>query len=390
MILNVSRFKSASCWRNAFNRHHRRWATSHSINLVDGGAFHDGVAYGMATKNWGEKGLPIIAQCHDAESGQLVQSARNAYGAAKMRFDVEKLKATIPPEQSYLLEDHWDLVCEMIYAYQRDYQDEDYVVIQPECEFDVVLPQTWHSCIWLHWWDAEEQVEKWGPPEPDKILRGSVKDPHGPVLFNNVPIMLHLQHREQCRCWQPHRFVGKTDAIVNWKHLVWLLEHKTTSIQGDPFWGQWDLDIQPTAYIYGIWRSIGLKPKGFILNGLYKPSEAQVAAWNKKRKNGAPLTAKEYIRLEHRGYLRTDEDLMRVERQLVHLCDEWESRIKSGVFDMRPVAGNCMAYNRRCDYHTACLAHDEPGCERAFTPKEDDYVDKKLVQILKGEDIKRC
>jgi hypothetical protein len=360
MIINISRMKAArTCWHKAFNNYHRDLEGARSMNLVDGGAMHEGIAHGMATKDW------------DA-----------ALTLADDKFAVEAAGATIPPEQTYLIDQHRALVRKMVETYRDNYTDADYDVLQPECIFDVTLPESWHSCIWRHWWDLEEGCEVWGAPDPDKVLRGSVADPH--------EFLEHLlDQREGCACWTPHRFVGKTDNIIAWKHNIWLQEHKSTALAGPQFWDQWLLDIQPTGYMYGVWRATNVRPSGFILNAIIKPSEAQVASYNKRRKFGEDKAVVDYVTFERQAFLRSEEDLSRFEHQAVNLCNEWEDRIKKGYFDMSPTPGACLAYNRRCDFFAACLAHDEPREMSALGPRKHDYVNDKYeyVQITQGDKI---
>jgi len=126
--------------------------------------------------------------------------------------------------------------------------------------------------------------------------------------------------------------------------------------------------------MYGIWRALGIAPHGFIVNALIKPSESQVANWNSKRKYGEAKGIVDYIKYSREPYLRTREDLERVERQLIDLCNEWERRILEGRFPLSNVTGACQLYNRKCDYHSACLAHDAPSEFEGMSETEDDYV----------------
>jgi hypothetical protein len=354
MIINFSRSKTFHlCQRKAFNWHHRGLEGQRSMNLVDGGAFHKGVAVGRATKDWSQ-----------------------AYAEADRLFDEDVKKSPIPEEQIYLIEDHRELIHQMIKCFQDHYEHETYQIIQPECEFDVPLPHSSHNCIFIHWRSRVDGRDYFTPPTPEDILLHRVQTPHA-------------EPDRECFCWQPHRLVGKTDAVVSWNNSIWLDEYKTTSIQGQQFWDQWVMDLQPSVYLYGIWKSLGIRPRGFLLNSIFKPSEAQVSAWNKKRKYGPAKEEKDYIQFSREAFLRTEEDLMRTERLMLQTAMDWEEQVVSGSermmnrvpFQYNPGSMSCLNYNRKCDYWSACLSHEDPAELGALATRQADYVDVKLEAL---------
>lgn len=350
MILNISRARTFhQCKRRAFNYSHRRLSGTRSMNLVDGGAFHAGVAAGRATHDW-----------------------KIAREVAAVQFAEDVKKSDIPPEQLYLIEQHRELTEAMIRCFEEQYEHEVYQIVQPECVFDVVLPQSGHNCIFMHWVDSDDTIHINTPPSAEDILSHNVHTAHP---YGDDP---------ECACWQPHRFVGKTDAVVSWNGNLWLDEYKTTSIEGSQFWEQWQMDVQPTGYIYGIWKSLGIRPRGFLLNSIFKPSEKQVESWNKRRTVSAPREVKDYIRYSREAFLRTEEDLARFERWMLQTCIEWEREIVNPhtPFLYNPSSHTCMSYNRKCDYWSSCLSHEEPHELESLTPRgEYDYVEEKLYHI---------
>lgn len=352
MIVNISRAKTwFTCRRKYFDTYYRSLqGDRRSMNLVDGSAVHKGIAAGMATKDW------------DA-----------AQAEAMKQFDVDIQAATLLPEEAYLVEQHKRVVTRILEVYRDGYATESYQVIQPECEFEIELPGSEHNCINMHWLDRNGN-HHWTKPIAQDIIEG-VYSPHMNVIGT---------YDKDCACYQPHRFTGKTDAIVIWNGNIWLLEHKTTAISGQQFWSQWQLDIQPTGYIYGIWKALKVRPRGFVLNALVKPSEGQVASWNKSRKYGENKAIADYIKYEREPFLRTEEDLQRVEHQLIGVCNDIESSIIKGYeqgFYMSPVPGACVAYNRLCDFHAACSAHDSDSSLESLSRRDPDYVDEALVRI---------
>ena len=372
MILNCSRAKVAlTCWRKAFNHFHRSLEGPRSMNLVNGGAFHEAVAHGLATpadKNWDK-----------------------AVVEARRKFDEGVAAAGFLDVELWKVEQHWEVVVKMIEHYRDNYEREEYTIVQPECSFDVALPNTHHNCIFVHHLElvvdnaaCAHWEERWGPPTPSAIMEKRVASPHDPKGPNG---MLHSPELPQaCKCWQPHRLVGKTDAVIKWKGTLWLLEHKTSAIKGDQFWDQWHIDMQPTTYIYGIWKSLGIRPRGFVLDMIWKPSDKQIQSWNAKRTLGGPgKSVLDYMDYERQAFLRTEEDLARCEQQYIDIMNEWEMRIAgplAGVWPMANAGSACKLYNRRCDYWTACLTHDDPKEFEALGVRPDDYVVDKLYNIL--------
>lgn len=353
MIINSSRAQLAlKCWKETFNRVHRQLGGPKAFSLTDGAAMHRGIAYGLAKKDW---------------AGALV--------AARESFDEDKkaIKA-LPEEEAYIFDNHWQLVEKMIDCYREGFEGETYQILQPECEFDVKLPGTEHNCVWMH--HIQEGVgEVWGPPNSEAILAGIIHPAHR----NSQS----LAERVKCPCWQPHRLVGRTDGLALWNKALWLLEHKSSAISGENFWSNFRLTIQPTIYIYGIWKHLGLKPSGVLVNLITKPSEAQVANYNSKRKYGADKTIADYVTYSREGFLRTDEDLLRVEQQMIDLCNEWEWRIVNGKFPMSNIPQICTQYNRLCDFHGCCTSHDAASDLESLEKADPGYyVDVKLAALL--------
>ncbi len=390
MIISSSRALTTKCWQKVFNIYHKNLSGQKAQALTDGGSVHAAIAVGLATKDWN------LALKH---------------GEEYYKGDME-VADTLEGEE-YVYEEHLELVKALITKFAEGVQNETYEVIQPEASIDVAIPGSEHNCIWVHhmeWVRAEgaalrdvpryfqqfqiqheggRWVEKWGVPDPTAIEEGRIADPHMSGMIGGG---LFHEDDAQCPCWQPHRIVGQTDAIVSWNGLLWLLEHKTTSYTGEMFWAQWDLDLQPTLYLYGIWKQLGIMPRGVILNALSKPTGKQVAAWNAKRKDPSKAgRVQDYVGYERRAILREPADITRVEKNMVSLCNEWERRIIEN--DFRPALARtvCTEYNRRCDFHTPCMSHNEPNSFGGLYPRAPRYDDVKigeLVQIAKGKTTK--
>ncbi len=352
MITNFSRASLfLLCKKKCFNYHHRRIGGNLTFDLSMGTALHAGVARGLATKDW--------VGAHKVAADTFTESSK-------------PLVEAMLDEEKYTLPAFSAVVDRMIQVYQENFSDQEIEVIQPECEFDFPIDQSEHNCIFRHWRNRDTGEEFWRPPTADEIASGMVG-------------LAHHSPDPSCKCWGPHRVVGKTDAVVMWNtpsgRNLWLLEHKTSSREGEAFWDNFLLDLQPTTYLLGIWRTLGIRPRGFIINQIFKPSENQVKAWNSKRKYGAPKDVSDYIRYNRQAFLREDADLLRAESQYRDLCDEWEDRIVRNKWPMTNVSGICQLYNRKCAYHSLCLAHDSQDLIDSLPVRDADYVDAKYINI---------
>lgn len=350
MTLNHTRF-SESCWRRAFNRYHRRieGGRGSSFSLADGTAAHAGIAEGLAKKDW-----------------ELANTA------AKTAFDSDVTKMNLLPGEEFVAEDNWELTQAMIKLYRENYETEDIVMVQPEAEFEVPLTNQTHHCVFKHWQKRSTGAQVYRPPTAEEILGHEVT--HGDI-----------QHC-QGGCHTPHMVCGKIDGIFLWKGQLWIMDHKTTAQYPASWWPQWKLNYQPTIYMYGAMKALGIRPRGFIINAIFRPSDKQVTAWNAKRKSGT-LKVVDYLKYEREPFLRSNEDIERARREFVAKADEWEWRIVNGNFPLSPPPQQaCFSYNRECEFMPLCTNHDSPDTLEGFSDRgEYDYVEKSLYQIQEAK-----
>lgn len=349
MLMNISRLKDyIACPKKYFNRYHENLQGARNFNLIDGGAFHKGMAHGQATSNW-----------HAAVSLAKEQVTTDA--AANNLDEFEALE-------------HAELVEYLLSVAGDSWQQRGMSVVQPECEFTIPIPNTEHYDITMHWFNLHEGKSMWGMPDPESIRLKHVAAPHtimdGPA---------------KCDCWRPHYLMGRADGILLWQGAWWLQEHKTTklSLESDQFRDQWALDMQLTGYCYGIWQAMGIRPHGVVLNGIYKPSDKQVSYWQSRSKDPKPL--KEYTKFRSDIYERTEADCLRFARDFSAWLDKIEYDILHGTFLMSPLSMHCRSYNTPCDYHNMCINHDAQDYKDVLSIRQPDYVDDArthLYQIL--------
>lgn len=316
MIANWSRLSQfQECRRKSYNHDILRLASWREADaLVVGGGVHVGIATLFSTKNLQRA---LEAAEHDIRSrleGQLVL-----------------------PEERPSIELQIEWTKRAVTEFADQYNEHDVQVLWPEVEFCVPMPNSTHHCWFVH-----------------RILH-----PHDPYATCADEACVH-----------PHYFKGKTDAVVQWATKVWLFEHKTNSMMPDLFFKKFLLDAQPTGYIYGIWKTLGVKPEGFILNVIQKP--------NKRSKDQLQ------VGFAREPYFRSDEDLARFEREFVVLATDYENAMRlesEGVPACYMNTKACTNYSRQCYYMDFCQRHFVAAPDE-FTTRPEDYVEAEYRKIL--------
>lgn len=318
MIINISRGTTFdSCQMKAKYWYELGLKSKREADpLVFGGAIHKAYAHFFSTQD--------------------VQGAKDAL-ESEVRERIENV-FLLPEEKA-----HYEKMIEQgkcaVEQYSQHYSKQPFTVLHPEVRFTVALPGTEHHCWYAH-----------------------------KLLYPDVPFERHIMGDggpEPHSCWQPHYLTGVTDAVIMWDQMVWLLEHKTTAYMSDDYFLQWVLDHQPTGYIYGIWKAIGLRPHGFILNVIKKPP-----------KNARDQFAFGFSR---EPFLKTDEDLQDFEREMIILANDYERVAAGNLWRKNPKS--CRSYNRTCYFHDLCKRFGvvEPG---EFDQRDQDYVEEQYYTLL--------
>jgi len=157
-----------------------------------------------------------------------------------------------------------------------------------------------------------------------------------------------------------HTLYFRTDAVVSWRNSVWLLEHKTTAQLGPSFFKKFLMDSQITTYIYGVWKTLGTRPLGAIINAIRKSRNLDAVAF------------------ERDVVLRSEAQLEEFVDQLCRQC--------AIIEDLPPVrdaylmhTSQCVRFNRTCEYLDLCRS-DTPQARELFTKRELDYVDNLTTE----------
>lgn len=347
MIFNISRLHQfQECRRKAqYADIDRLIPNREEEALMIGSGFHGGAASILA-------GKPLEEAKRDAEAAYRERQAKD-----------------LLPEEQAQHEHNVTLVNCMVEKFHRKYKDDPYTVLHPEVEFCVPMPGTIHHCYFAH-----QMLGK----ETNCNAQMSGKGGYFLCDCGYATVQEALLLDRSCGncgeqiplCFQPHWFKGKTDAIIMLRNVIWLLEHKTTALAYSLYVRQFQLADQPTGYIYGIWKSIGLKPHGFILNVIQKP--------NKRVREINPFN----IEIDREPFLRTDEDLARFEREAIQLATDYEHAVVEKAMYMN--TSSCHNWNRACYFLDVCLNHGEIR-EDQFIRRDDDYVLDEYKKILHME-----
>lgn len=333
MILNISRISQfQECRQKAYYWHEAR-LTSHreADALLLGGAFHHGVAKFFAT-------------------GDAEVASKFAEDEFRERIAAQPA-GLILPEELEGIEKQISFTKRAVNQYADYYKQNNFQILYPEVKFSTAMPNTWHHC-----WFAHRLIH---PDVPFSECPAESFTPGPEPSANN----LTAQYKSQ-KCFMPHVFTGTTDGLIKMNGMLWLLEHKTTAISGAPFFDRFYLDFQPTGYMYGIWKALGTRPHGFILNVIKKPNRA--------------AKDQDRVGFEREAYLRTDSDLLRFEREFILQANDYEDAFKNGKIYLN--TKSCTNYNRRCYYFDTCLRGGPE--EGEFRARPRDYVDKEYFRYL--------
>lgn len=335
MIINVS--------RSQFFQQCRRKQHFYDVGLTRPGLTEPltiGTAY--------HKGTAVLTAKRDRSAA--LTAAEESY-----RSELAKLSMVLP-EERVLHERNIEMIKRMLSAQAEQYERDSWTVLKPEVEFLVPLPNTTHHCQFCH--------NLLHPGRPWSI----VQVPEMGGMMSDMPTC------QDKRCYQPHFLRGKTDAVLSWNSMIWILERKTSGMKQNIFWDQWYLSHQLSAYVYGVRASTGLPINGVLLEKMPKPA-----------KNQDPFSF-DYSP-EREPYLRSESDLAEFEQEIIGVADDYESAARrhaggeslSRTFYRNPQS--CIDYNRRCDFWDVCKRGGtvNPG---EFGQREQDYVEAAYYTLL--------
>jgi hypothetical protein len=369
MIINWSRISQfQECRRKAYNWDALRLSSWREADaLLTGGGFHVGAAVLFATKD-----------------------VQKAVAAAEKDMRDRYSTQVILAEEKPIIEHGIEWTKRAVAKFAEHYEGQDVQVLWPEVAFCLAMPNTWHHCHFAHKLlypppappreetPALTQIEI-GRPIPHCF--DWVVTPDGQASHLGCPWFNRNEYKicPSCgvdvpACIMPHFFKGKTDAVVEWMTKVWLFEHKTNAQAPEIFYKRYLLDAQATGYMYGIWKTLGVKPEGFILNVIQKPY-----------KNAKDQLA---VGFGREPYFRSNEDLERFALELVEQANDYERAFSAAdggnIHAVYMNTKSCTNYNRQCYYMDYCQRMFVAN-EGEFHEREEDYVEAEYKKVLQLE-----
>ena|SRR5271166_3113801 len=336
MIANVSRFKQfQACREKAFNWDELRLASYRDADpLMIGEAYH--------------KGSEVLAKLGNIE--EAVQAAEDTF---RKRLEGQ----VILPEERPEIEREIEFVRHATRAWAQHYDTADFKILWPEVTGLVALPGLKHHCWFCH-----------------------------RILYPNISYQLCTDTPDQQTCWQPHYLKFRTDAVLEFYHKVWLLDHKTTSSTArNNFWPKWNMDFQMGCYLYGVWKKTGVRPSGIMINAIIKHFQRD----NTRKTEGGSYKMKldpTNVDFEREGFVYTEAMLLSFEKDLIRLANQYEAAFSNPDAGVYRNTDNCFNYNRACYYWNRCQrkysGEQTVEIEGEFRQRDKDYVELSYFELL--------
>jgi len=156
--------------------------------------------------------------------------------------------------------------------------------------------------------------------------------------------------------------VFQLDQLSSFLDNFWLVDYKTMARNDDREFLKYEIDMQPTAYIYGASKVLGKRIAGVVIDALIKTKIPQ---------------------FRRETYLRTDEEILEFEAEFVEICTEiaWRHARRSAGEDWKIVfyrnTKHCFRYYT-CPFYQLCQK-DTPMNRMAYRQRDTDYMDDPRV-----------
>ena len=173
---------------------------------------------------------------------------------------------------------------------------------------------------------------------------------------------------------------GRVDNLNSFLGGLWLVDHKTIGRNDPRDRLKYEMDAQPTTYIYGLTKqltteSLGRGGGNVVIRGL-------IVDWLIKTKTP---------QFERERYSRTIDELREWESETIEIGQEILGRVKrvrdgedwKTVFYKNPE--HCFRFGQ-CAYRDLCVA-DTPARRASYISRVPDYVDTAQENLNQGRDF---
>lgn len=137
-------------------------------------------------------------------------------------------------------------------------------------------------------------------------------------------------------------WTGRIDLIVEWDSQYWVVDHKTTQIMGDGYFGDFELSQPTVGYCWAAQRRFGFTIAGLVLNAL---------AVRKYTPKGKPTE------FQRRRYPYPQWQLTEWQPNTLAVVGRFIADWKDGYFPMETKW--CFGKYGRCQYHAICTSRPQ-------------------------------
>lgn len=157
-----------------------------------------------------------------------------------------------------------------------------------------------------------------------------------------------------------HTLVFIVDGLFQWRGQLWIGEYKSKGVVQTPWLKSFSMNKQVTCYVYGVSKLLKKDIAGAIL-------------WIFPKK---PLDAKILVETP----LRTPDQLVRIENEMIALGDRIEAAQKSGMWIRNEAMCNAPA-RKECIYRKLCLYGATEDAIGTYNIKKDKYEGQTFPSV---------